>query len=63
MRFLTGIGNDGALARGGFGAVMMPAIFKPDWFSLRVRPSCVLGREFIREDKVMATKKKKKKKG
>jgi hypothetical protein len=30
---------------------------------MRVRPSCVLGREFIREDKVMATKKKKKKKG
>ena len=26
-----------------------------------LRPSCVLGREFIREDKVMATKKKKKK--
>jgi hypothetical protein len=42
---------------------MMPAIFKPDLFSLRVRPSCVLGREFIREEKVMATKRKKKKKG
>jgi hypothetical protein len=27
------------------------------------KTSCVLGREFIREDKVMATKRKKKKKG